>query len=62
MTGLRGRKVSRSENGVNNVHNIEKLGAYKTELEELESQRDVLLDEETKRLGKVLSARATAAD
>ncbi len=44
------------------MHDIVKLGAYKTELEELESQLDVLLDEETKRQGKALSARATAAD
>ncbi len=55
------RKVSRSENGINNVH-TEKLSAYKTELEELELQLDVLLDEETERRGKVLSARATAVD
>lgn len=53
------RKVTLSENGNSNVH-TEKLGAYETELEELESQLDVLLQEEAERRGKVLSARASA--
>jgi hypothetical protein len=54
------RRMSRSENGSNNVQQ-ELIEKYETELEQLELQLDMLLDDESERREKVLSARAKTA-